>query len=77
MDEGEQVINATVARSLYLNATVGNNVTAQIFWAKTRMRWRETGNVEDQDDDDVEGVTVIVKDARVRDDPEEEVTDAN
>jgi len=72
MDEGEALINANVARSLYLNATVGNNVTAQIFWCKTRMRWRETGEAEDMDEDEVDGIEVITKSARLRDDPDED-----
>lgn len=33
--------NAAVGGALYRNALSGN-VAAQIFWAKTRMGWRET-----------------------------------
>ncbi len=34
--------NANVAGALYKNCMNGN-VTAQIFWSKTRLGWRETG----------------------------------
>jgi hypothetical protein len=33
--------NASVAKSLFLNATERNNVTAQIFWLKCRSGWKE------------------------------------
>lgn len=33
--------NAKVAESLYQMATSGQNVTAAIFWLKTRAQWRE------------------------------------
>lgn len=36
-----------VAASLYENATVKKNVTAQIFWMKTRGGWREKDPVAD------------------------------
>ena len=41
LDTGTTKANARVAGSLYKNATEGNNVTAQIFWLKTRARWKE------------------------------------
>tara|TARA_R100001244_G_scaffold102971_3_gene76659 strand:- start:194 stop:529 length:336 start_codon:yes stop_codon:yes gene_type:complete len=37
--------NAEVANSLYQNA-VNGNVTAQIFWCKTRLGWKETAVLE-------------------------------
>lgn len=37
--------NATVAGALYKKALAGN-VTAMIFWLKTRAGWRETNRVE-------------------------------
>ena len=38
---GETKANAQVAGFLF-NAARSGNVTAQIFWLKTRARWRET-----------------------------------
>lgn len=38
---GVTKVNARVAGFLFTNAEKGN-VTAQIFWLKTRARWRET-----------------------------------
>jgi hypothetical protein len=34
--------NAQVTQSLFQNATKHRNVTAQIWWTKTRMGWKET-----------------------------------
>src|SRR3982074_1055058 len=41
LDLGETKANAQVAGFLFSNARNGN-VTAQIFWLKTRGRWKET-----------------------------------
>jgi hypothetical protein len=41
LDMGETKANAQVAGFLF-NAARSGNVTAQIFWLKTRARWRET-----------------------------------
>ena len=41
LDLGETKANAQVASYLF-NAAKSGNVTAQIFWLKTRARWRET-----------------------------------
>lgn len=41
LDLGEAKANAQVAGFLF-NAAKNGNVTAQIFWLKTRARWRET-----------------------------------
>jgi hypothetical protein len=41
LDLGETKANAQVAGFLFNSAKSGN-VTAQIFWLKTRARWRET-----------------------------------
>lgn len=43
--------NAKVAQSLYQNA-LGGNVAAQIFWLKTRARWREVARDEVEPDID-------------------------
>ena len=40
LDMGETKANAQVAGFLF-NAARNGNVTAQIFWLKTRARWRE------------------------------------
>ena len=41
LDLGETKANAQVAGFLF-NAARNGNVTAQIFWLKTRARWKET-----------------------------------
>ena len=41
LDLGETKANAQVAGFLFNSAKTGN-VTAQIFWLKTRARWRES-----------------------------------
>ena len=48
LDTGHIKANAAVAQSLYTKA-LGNGpqaVTAAIFWAKTRMGWKETTFIE-------------------------------
>lgn len=45
INETIEKANSNVAQSLY-NQAISGNVTAQIFWLKTRARWRET----DRDD---------------------------
>lgn len=44
LDNGLAKANAAIANSLFKKAT-GGNVTAQIFWLKTRAGWKETQNV--------------------------------
>ena len=41
LDLGETKANAQVAGFLF-NAAKNGNVTAQIFWLKTRAKWRES-----------------------------------
>src|SRR5215472_19163330 len=41
LDRGMAEANAKVVGALYRSATRDRNVAAQIFWVKTRMRWRE------------------------------------
>lgn len=55
--------NAEVANSLYQNAVSGN-VTAQIFWCKTRLGWKETAVLEQKQE-----FAILV------DTPEEELTE--
>lgn len=44
LDRAETLANARVAGFLY-RAAEGGNVTAQIFWLKTRARWKEQPTV--------------------------------
>jgi hypothetical protein len=46
LDRGAAEANAAVASYLFANAK-GGNVTAQIFWLKTRAHWREGRAPED------------------------------
>ncbi len=41
LDEASTEANSKVAEALFNNATKKGNVIAQIFWMKTRARWRE------------------------------------
>lgn len=43
--------NATVARALYNKAVAQDDLSAQIFWLKTRAKWREKDNEEPKSDD--------------------------
>ena len=45
LDTAHTRANARVAGSLY-SAAIAGNVTAQIFWCKTRLGWREKQDVE-------------------------------
>lgn len=45
LDEGINETNGKVVAALYKSALSGN-VSAQIFWCKTRLRWRETDTLE-------------------------------
>jgi hypothetical protein len=45
LDNGSALANAKVAQSLFKKAT-GGNVTAQIFWLKTRAGWSEKNSIE-------------------------------
>ena len=48
LDTGPVEANLRVANALYKNATTNGNVTAQIFWMKSRMGWRERDPVPGQ-----------------------------
>ncbi len=48
VEKGRVAANATVAGSLFKNATKHNNVAAQIFWMKTRAGWREKDRRDDE-----------------------------
>jgi hypothetical protein len=45
LDTGAIEANARVAQALFKNATVNENVTAQIWWTKARMGWKEQQDV--------------------------------
>ncbi len=47
LDLGLAEANATVASALFKNATANGNVTAQIFWLKTRAGWTEKQEVNE------------------------------
>ncbi|MCP4256748.1 MAG: hypothetical protein GY774_04375 [Planctomycetes bacterium] len=57
--------NNKVAGWLFKNCENGN-VTAQIFWLKTRARWRETDNLGLTEDDRIEKVEIVYKNGRKR-----------
>lgn len=52
-------VNSNVAGALYRNAMAGN-VTAQIFWCKTRLGWREVDRTEVE----TEPVQIIFQDGQ-------------
>lgn len=52
--------NAGVARKLYNKAMVNDDLQAQIFWLKTRGRWRTT-DVEEKDKVSAEQLADVVK----------------
>jgi len=43
LKKGKSLVDGDVVNQLFLNATEGNNVTAQIFWLKNRryQQWRD------------------------------------
>src|SRR5450755_4415722 len=46
LDRGAAEANAAIAGYLFQNAKEGN-VAAQIFWLKTRARWKTTPDIEE------------------------------
>lgn len=42
---GAVKVNALMGQALFRSG-IGGNIAAQIFWMKTRARWRETNNLE-------------------------------
>jgi hypothetical protein len=44
--------NAAVANKLYRKATEGDDLSAQIFWLKTRGRWRTADKVAETESQD-------------------------
>jgi hypothetical protein len=60
LDRGVAEANAMVSGSLFA-AAKGGNVTAQIFWLKTRAHWRENSARSDAaSGSDVEGSSPVV-----------------
>jgi hypothetical protein len=60
LDAGAREANAAVAGALYKAAT-GGNITAQIFWLKTRAGWRETYHVDNTSSDGTMTPTTTIK----------------
>lgn len=56
LDQGVEDLNSQVAGSLFSNAKSGN-VAAQIFWLKTRARWKEPREDTPQD----QRIVVVIK----------------
>ena len=59
LDCGIAEANAIVSGSLFA-AAKGGNVTAQIFWLKTRAQWRENAARSDAASGDAEGSSPVV-----------------
>ena len=58
LDNGMANANALVARNIYALCVQGN-LGALIFWAKTRMGWRETGEINIRIGHDVDGMDPV------------------
>ena len=58
LEAGHDIADSAVAGALFKNAMSGN-VAAQIFWMKTRRRWRETGELQLLGKDGKELETII------------------
>ena len=54
LENGNEIANSAVAGQLFKNAMEGN-VTAQIFWMKTRARWTERERPDDYMPETIEG----------------------
>ncbi len=65
LDTAMTKANGAVAGKLYSKCMDGN-VTAMIFWLKTRARWRETDPLDLSDDDRIEKVEIVYKNGRKR-----------
>jgi hypothetical protein len=51
--------NVTMAQALFNNGVKSNNVTAQIFWLKSRAGWVEAQPMCDDQDDQVTTIRII------------------
>lgn len=76
LDSGEVKANVKVAKGLYKNATTptdthpGGNPTSQIFWLKTRGRWKETPQqveVTGKNGGPMEQRTTVVDEKQIKD----------
>lgn len=54
---GQTQANAKVVESLYKNATQNMNATAQVWWTKCRLGWKETMRHEGTNEDGSIGIT--------------------
>jgi hypothetical protein len=59
LDRGVAEANATISGSLF-GAAKGGNVTAQIFWLKTRAHWREADDLIPNADAEPKSEVVLV-----------------
>lgn len=50
LDHGAAKANAKVAATLFQMATSGKDTTASIFWAKSRMGWSTTQEIDHKND---------------------------
>ena len=65
LDDGVAKANGKVAQFLFQQAQ--KNLTAAIFWAKTRMRWRETDRLELTGKDGEEIIPKLVINIKTKD----------
>jgi hypothetical protein len=62
--------NAEVARRLFNRATKKDDLSAQIFWLKTRARWREKDKDENTDDKILEEVKKLREELKAKNEKE-------
>lgn len=66
LDEAKTKADVAVAGALYKSAIKGN-VSAQIFWCKTRLGWRETTNIEHEGGINLNFLTPLVSNKLIDD----------
>lgn len=75
LDQGIAKANAKIGQTLFQQAVNGNTAAA-IFWAKSRMGWRETVKIEATGEDGgpikIETIRRVIVDSVVKDDKEDE-----
>ncbi len=74
LDKAAIEANARVAESLY-KAAINGNITAAIFWAQTRMRWKEITttdvNLNTRGENGTPGATVVVMPVSAKANPQQ------
>jgi hypothetical protein len=58
LDTAMVLANVTMAQALFNNGVKSNNVTAQMFWLKTRAGWVETQPEREDGDDQVRTIRI-------------------